>query len=549
MLALGCMGARALAAPARAPVVITLVIDQLGAWIADERWPTLPATGGFARLRREGSAATIVFPYAVNDTAPGHAALYTGATPRDSGIFGNETIDEATRTRVSSLRDLDTRIVASDGPRALPSSSLATLRLPTLADALRRAQPRATIVSLSLKDRAALFGGGRAPTAALWFDASVGRFVTSTAVAKTFPAWALPAAGPDFLRALMPRVWSPRDEKFVSAHAATPDAQPGEGEIAGWTASFPHALGSAANPGRTFRATPFADETLLALALAAVDARDAGAAMLLALSLSANDYIGHVFGPDSWEAWDELQRLDAALADFFAALDARLGAGGWALVLSADHGVTTMPEAAPRARPWCARATPDRWARACGEAGRILPDELAEHLRTAARRAIGDGDFIAGIADPYVYVTGAARALDSPRRRALDEAITAAARSWPGVAAVWDARRPPAACAAGDDVEALVCRSLVTGAPGELYIVPRPGWFFDPDYIVGKGTSHGTPYLYDRAVPLVARAPGRVPAGRSLAASLGPGAFAATAARLLGIAPPPAARGARDLCR
>jgi type I phosphodiesterase/nucleotide pyrophosphatase len=423
------------------------------------------------------------------------------------------------------------------------------LRLPTLADQLRRAQPRATIVSLSLKDRAALFGGGRAPTAALWFDASLGRFVTSTALAKSFPAWALPVVGPEFLRALMPRVWSLLDEKFVAAHAATPDAQPGEGEIDGWSASFPHALGSAVDPARVFRATPFGDETLLALALAAVDARDAQAPMLLALSLSSNDYIGHVFGPDSWEAWDELVRLDAALADFFAALDKRLGPRGWSLVLSGDHGVTTMPEAAERARPWCKSKSPDRWARACGDAGRILPDELAEHLRTAARRAVGDGDFIAGIADPYVYVSAAARALDGEQRRRLDDAIAAAARTWPGVAAVYDARKPPASCGDGDDVATLVCRSLVIGAPGEIYIVTRPGWFFDPDYVVGKGTSHGTPYLYDRAVPLVARAPGRVPAGRALATPLGPAAFAATAAHLLGVAPPPAARGGRDLCR
>ena len=32
---------------------------------------------------------------------------------------------------------------------------------------------------------------------------------------------------------------------------------------------------------------------------------------LLAVSLSPNDYIGHTFGPDSWEAWDEIRRIYA----------------------------------------------------------------------------------------------------------------------------------------------------------------------------------------------------------------------------------------------
>lgn len=553
IVALACRAAAASPSP-RPPVVVALVIDQLADWIADERWPTLPPTGGFARLTREGTRATLLYRHAVDDTAPGHAALFTGAVPRDSGIFANEVIDEKLRTKVSSLVDDKTRIVASDGPRDLPSSSLALLRVPTLADELRRQRPRATIVSLSLKDRAALFGGGRAPTAALWFDAGLGRFVTSTAVARDFPAWALPVVGPDFLRALMPRVWTPLDEKFVAAHALTPDAQPGEGALDGWTDHFPHALGAAVDPARAFRATPFADETLLALALAAVDARDPAQPMLLAVSLSANDYVGHVFGPDSWEAWDELERLDAALGRFFAALDEKLGADGWAIVLSGDHGVVTLPEAGERARPWCEKKAPDPWARPCGALGRILPDELAESLRAAARRALGDGDWIAGIADPYVYVTDAARALDRERRGKLDDAIADAARAWPGVAKVYDARRPPARCRDGDDVDTLVCRALVVGAPGEIYLLTKPGWFFDPDYVVGKGTSHGSPYRYDRAVPLVARAPGRVSPGRRLAATVTPAAFAATAARLLGIAPPQAAPvsrsiGAHDLTR
>ena len=103
------------------------------------------------------------------------------------------------------------------------------------------------------------------------------------------------------------------------------------------------------------------------------------------ISLSANDYVLHAFGPDSWEAWDELVRLDASLGRFFRALDARVGPGGWAAMLSADHGSTPLPETAdvPAARPWCALVddrgsarqaglrpdTPgiaDRWQRPCG---------------------------------------------------------------------------------------------------------------------------------------------------------------------------------------
>src|SRR5262245_59351908 len=64
------------------PWLVTIVVDQLSAWMAAERWPLLPASGGFARLRREGLyVRELRFGHACTDTGPGHAALFTGAPP------------------------------------------------------------------------------------------------------------------------------------------------------------------------------------------------------------------------------------------------------------------------------------------------------------------------------------------------------------------------------------------------------------------------------------------------------------------------------------
>src|SRR5262249_41536397 len=161
---------------------------------------------------------------------------------------------------------------------------------------------------------------------------------------------------------------------------------------------------------------------------------------LLALSLSANDYVGHAFGPDSWEAWDELRRLDASLARFFSALDVRFGADGWAAMLAADHGVTTMPEAiaggrpggqAEEGRPWCKSKEADRWQRACGPVGRLMPDALTKELRAAAAKALGAGMWVRGIADPFVFFTPEAEALDDARRTKLVAALTKALAAHP----------------------------------------------------------------------------------------------------------------------
>jgi hypothetical protein len=78
-------------------------------------------------------------------------------------------------------------------------------------------------------------------------------------------------------------------------------------------------------------------------------------------------------------------------------------------------------------------------------------------------------------------------------------------------------------------------------------MLAQPGAFFDPNYTPGFGTSHGSPYLYDRAVPMLVRAPGRVAAGATIEAPLPFATFTRTAASLLGVRAPAAARPGIDL--
>jgi hypothetical protein len=537
----------------RAPtsrVLVTIVIDQMAAWIAEERWPLLPEAGGFARLRREGTwAKDVRYAHAATDTAPGHSSLYTGVPPRVSGIHGNEVFDE-THQRVSILRDKTTRVLTAEGEREWASSSIARLQVDTVADKLRAAHPDALIASFSLKDRGAIFAGGRKPTASLWFDGAYGGFVTSTAFATELPKWAVPLARARVVEGKLGRPWRLLDPELVRAHAATPDAQPGEGDIGGLGVSFPHEYAGNGLPMLAARVNPAADEALFELALAAMDAEHAGTRpTLVALSLSTNDFVGHTFGPDSWEAWDELARLDASLGLFMGQLDARFGHDGWALMVGADHGVTTMPEATlvPGSRPWCAGdgAKKDRWERPCGTVGRLFPDAIGKELDRVATKATGLPGMIEGIADPYVYFTDKAHALPAPKKHALIAAIRAALSKNELVAAVFSSEDVAKPCPPDEDssTAALVCRSFPSTA-ADLFVVPTAGSFWDPLYVFGKGSSHGSPHLFDRAVPVLARAPGRVDAARTIEDPLGFQVFARTACDLLDV--PFVPRGSRE---
>jgi hypothetical protein len=541
-------------------VLVTIVVDQLAGWVAAERWPELPADGGFARLRREGTwIKDMRYAHAATDTAPGHSALYTGVTPRESGIFANElpaALSAKPFPRDSSRRgflvDDSTRIVTEDGVGASPGSSLAKLKVDTLADILHRKEPNALVLSFSLKDRGALFGGGRSPRASLWFDPKTNRLASSTAITRSLPAWALPIGSSAALARVESQTWNLLDPTWVKAHARTPDDQPGEGDEHGLGVIFPHVLASVSAPGYGLRTSPFADDLLFSLALAGIDGENAaGHQTLIAISLSSNDYVGHVFGPDSWEAWDEIERLDRSLGHFLSELDVRFGPNGYAVLLTADHGVTTMPEAArvPGVRAYCEDSLPpprsDPWERACASVGRLIAESLADELRAATETALGPGAWIAGVVDPYVYLTDAARALDRRKRDLLDDAVGRALRSHPEVDHVTPTRALSSPCPPESDesVAALVCRSVPANA-GDYYVVTSRGSFFDADVVVGKGSSHGSPYLFDRSVPLLARAPGRVAAGVVVERPASYETFARAAGGILGIdAPGHADRG------
>jgi len=94
-------------------------------------------------------------------------------------------------------------------------------------------------------------------------------------------------------------------------------------------------------------ATPYGNELIQQFALRALAAEKLGATAktdLLTLSYSANDYVGHRYGPDSPEVHDMALRVDKLVGELLQAAEAQAGAGNVLAVLTADHGVAPLPE-------------------------------------------------------------------------------------------------------------------------------------------------------------------------------------------------------------
>lgn len=446
------------------PLLVVVVIDQLGASTFERHLDTLEPRGILRRAYEEGLAYRIRFEHASTITAPGHAAVFTGEPPRGSGI-GNNAYFDRERGRYRRIFDDGTRPI-----EGLPqiSASPDVLAAPTLADRLDAAtRGEARIVALSVKDRGAIPGGGRSPDALLFYEAAIGRFTSSF------------AHPPELLEGLPLEVtedrlavWEPLDPDLYAARLGPDDA---DGEMAehGMGVAFPHDPRATAAPYRAYPFTPAATDHLVELALALAERLELGEDAvpdLLSISISSTDYVGHQHGPMSWEYLDHLRRADRAITRLVEGLG---GLDRVTVAITSDHGVAPMPPS--------------------GSARRIEPRTLAMAFESLLLTAFGEGPHVAGFVPPWLYL--------HPDEERFDEKVAlllAHAPAFDGIAAAFDVREAERLAASTDPLERAVGLSLPPDADFDLYLVTERGAHFG----LGEGgTSHGGPYPEEREVP------------------------------------------------
>ncbi|MCC6215377.1 MAG: alkaline phosphatase family protein [Polyangiaceae bacterium] len=497
--------------PARPRLVVGVVLDQVGADMLARHAELLPEDGILRRARERGAAHERVrFEYATTLTAPGHAAIYTGHPPSRTGIVANEIYS---RARSQVLPQVDDGEHAVAGTRSKFASPKA-LRVEGVADRLRAARPGARVATLSIKDRGAILAGGARPDLALWFEPEARGFTTSTYYGAP-PAWLAEwQSGHPLAALLVP--WTPLDPARY-AERLGPDDRPGEGAWLGLGRAFPHDPSRSTAPLGALAVMPASSEHLLALALEVALRLELGAddlPDLLAVSVSGTDYAGHVFGGESWEYVDHLVRVDRALARLYDALAARAPT---AIVVTSDHGAAPLPERAEPPGP-----------------ARVATPDLERLLEGSLDRALGKGDWIGAVVQPFVYLGASAR--DERSRARAVEASLAALRAQPWLEAAWEVRELRARAATTAGLERQVALSLPESTEGDLYVVLKPGTLFDPRMPGGSGTHHGAPWPYDTDVPAFALGPGVERA--SSTEPLQQARVAATLAALLGVPSP-----------
>ena len=310
-------------------LVVVIVIDQFrGDYL--ERYRDQFGDAGFRFLLDHGAYfPNCNYNYANTRTAPGHSTLFTGAYSNGHGIVANEWWDQKKKKMVTSVEDDDTKLVGITENKI--GASPHNLMADTLGDELKLAtQGKARVFGISLKDRAAVLPAGFAGDAAYWIEPKSGAWVTSTYYRPDLPKWVQ-----DFNSSRPAKYW---DREWKDAQGAVLRSTAHRKGKDGSDAGFYEVVGS----------TTYANEYEFEFAKELMVYENVGrgpATDLLVVSLSANDILGHQVGPDSPEMKQMALDLDGELADFFNFLGHQIGLADVWIALSADHGVSSLPDA------------------------------------------------------------------------------------------------------------------------------------------------------------------------------------------------------------
>jgi predicted AlkP superfamily pyrophosphatase or phosphodiesterase len=516
----------------RPRLVVVISIDQFRADYL-QRFARYFEPGGFNLLLQRGANFTEAqYQHSVTQTCPGHAVILTGSYADRNGIIANTWYDTASHKPEYCAADSAAKLIGVGGEGRSPRNLLVS----TVGDELKTAtNGRSRVITVAGKDRSAIMLGGHQADAAYWTEDTL--FVSSAYYMKELPPWVRRFNASGHVTEYRGATWD-RILPVAAYSMMGSDNVPAEENPGGIGKTFPHHLGTGTSQADFldgFQTSPFENEVIVDFAIEAITQEGLGRdddPDLLGIGFSANDLVGHSYGPDSHEVMDMTIRTDRLLSRFFTFLGQQLGWDRVAIVLTSDHGVAPLPE--------LAQGTSSR-----ARGGRIDPAAIAAAAERALRARYG-APRRPGFVDqpswvmyqgwPWLYLN-----LDGLRDKRINiqEAERVAQRAVqqvPGVARTLTATDLLRERATASHSRAEL--SFYPGRSGNIYYELSPYLLPEPK---PEGTTHGSPWVYDTHVPLLwlekGIRPGTYPGSVSVAD------LAPTLSLLLGIPAPSGSQG------
>jgi len=488
-------------------LVLQITVDQLRGDMPTAYLDKM-GKGGFKYLLNEG----VVYKdahhnHANTETIVGHATLATGALPAVHGMIGNVWYDDKLQRLVYNVEDSRYPLLSADAgvnqkteidptQRTAKSSgrSPSNIQVSTFSDELMIASNgKAKVFGVSVKDRGAISMAGHMGKA-FWFSKKSGEFVSSEYYYDKYPQWVLNWNEAKPTKKYHQASWqlSQPQNNYVFAKQ---DDQPWETKLPGFGNTFPHQYGEMSNAYfNTFLTlSPAGDELTLDFAKAVVNNEQLGQDEItdyLSVSFSSTDYVGHMFGPSSLEAEDNMLRLDRTLAKLLTFIDKKVGLDNTLIVLSADHGAAEAPAYLSTLGMKTDVVAPKTW-------------DKAPSMQVLKKEFGFDTALIKSYFHPYIYLD---RDLISKRKLSLKQvqkAVAMEVSKFDGVALAVTSTEIESGNTPQDYLHTLVVNNHSKNRSGDVYVVLEAHRFVADMEGLTVATTHGSPWGYDTFVPLI----------------------------------------------
>jgi arylsulfatase A-like enzyme len=257
---------------------------------------------------------------------------------------------------------------------------------------------------------------------------------------------------------------------------------------------------------------------------------------VLTVSFSANDYVGHRFGPYSQESMDITLRVDGQIASLIDFVQSKVGLSNTVVVMTADHGVSPIPEQAAalglgggRVKLEDIMGTVRAALTARYNSQNKSPDPTVDYMY---KENVG-GSFRDAFINGSIYLNYAALKRDGISTDEVEQVIGRAALTVPGVARFFTrSQLQRGAVSFTDPIERRVLHGFYPARSGDVILLAEPY-----KYLAETITAtHGSPYTYDTNVPTIIMGAGVNP-GRYYEPAA-PSDIGPTLAAILGITAP-----------
>lgn len=485
-------------------VTIIMVVDQLAAHYFAKL--SCFFNYGFKELIEKGLVYQNAYhPHAMPSTGPGHAALSTGCYPKDHGIVGNNwctcqgilvSCDDDDPCKAAVINPATGRCYHyGKGPSNIMTDSISDqFMMSNQPDT-----PRA-VFSVSLKSRASICTATKMGKA-IWLDGKTGHFTSSKFYFNQLPRWLKEFNRHHNLSTISKVQWP----LFYDKNSAAYDfknidnyAFAQRPSIAGTSIAINH---GGKYPFALFDMTPAANQLIFDLASFCIKTQlqqNPCQELLMWVCLSPLDIVGHTFGPESREAIDMIYHLDYQIQQFMNTIYSMLESNDVLFVLTADHGVSPIPELLEQEGYPSAR--------------RINYADLVPALNQSIKDKFEIDNFVDNCMSAQLYIKEKKLKKLSPEQQTESlSLLKKILQNHAGIKTVWTVPELQSRSFPTSAIEFFYKNQIYPGRTGTLIVQPFPYCVIDDHYL---GTGHRTPYAADTQVPLIVYQKNSIPSQR-----------------------------------